>query len=100
MPIAEERKEDGKQLLFMLSPNDLVMVPGKQDEIYKFVSCTGVRAFFIPQSWATVIADKIELGAVNKIEIVEGINIKQTCEKIIVDRLGRIIKVYKADAYD
>ena len=47
-----------------------------------------------------VIADKKELGAANKMEIIEGTNIKQTCEKIIVDRLGRIIKVYKADAYD
>ena len=102
LPIAEERKEDGKQLLFMLSPNDLVMIThdDKQKCIYKMVSCNKRQCFFVPQSWATMICDGKELGAANKMEIIEGTNIKQKCEKIIVDRLGRIIKVYKADAYD
>lgn len=102
LPIAEERKEDGKQLLFMLSPNDLVMIThdDKQKRIYKMVSCNKRQCFFVPQSWATMICDGKELGAANKMEIIEGTNIKQKCEKIIVDRLGRIIKVYKADVYD
>ena len=96
--VAEEIKEDGRRLLFILSPNDLVYLPDSEsrNSIYKMVSCTGNRVFFIPETWATVINNGYELGSLNKIEMsLEELNIKQRCEKIEVDRLGRIIKTYK-----
>ena len=98
LKVAEEIKEDGRRLLFMLSPNDLVYLPDSEsrNSIYKMVSCTGNRVFFIPETWATVINNGYELGSLNKIEMsLEELNIKQRCEKIEVDRLGRIIKTYK-----
>ena len=98
LKVAEEIKEDGRRLLFILSPNDLVYLPDSEsrNSIYKMVSCTGNRVFFIPETWATVINNGYELGSLNKIEMsLEELNIKQRCEKIEVDRLGRIIKTYK-----
>lgn len=98
LKVAEEIKEDGRKLLFTLSPNDLVYLPDAKDgkNIYKMVSCYGNRVFFIPETWATPINNGYELGSLNKVEMsLEGINIKQECEKIEVDRLGRIIKTYK-----
>ena len=60
------------------------------------VSCTNRQYFFTPETWATPIINGYELGALNKVEMsLEGINIKQKCEKIEVDRLGRIVKTYK-----
>ena len=98
LKVAEEIKEDGRKLLFTLSPNDLVYLPDVEEgkNIYKMVSCTGNRVFFIPETWATPINNGYELGSLNKVEMsLEGINIKQECEKIEVDRLGRIVKTYK-----
>lgn len=98
LKVAEEIKEDGRKLLFTLSPNDLVYLPDAEDgnNIYKMVSCTNRQCFFTPETWATPIINGYELGALNKVEMsLEGINIKQKCEKIEVDRLGRIVKTYK-----
>lgn len=98
MDVADVVKPDGRKLLFILSPNDLVRVTDAdgKEYIYKMVSCTRNRCFFVPCSFASLIIDKVELGTMNKIEITpEGINIKQECEKIIVDRIGRIVKTYK-----
>lgn len=98
LKVAEEIKEDGRKLLFTLSPNDLVYIPDAEDgnNIYKMVFCTGNRAFFTPETWATPINNGYELNSLNKVETsLEGINIKQECEKIEVDRLGRILRTYK-----
>ena len=95
-PVASSTNENGDRLLFVLSPNDLVVLPDLDngENIYKMVSCTNNRAFFIPQTWTTPIANGIELGAANKIEmdLSTGTSIKQRCEKITVDRLGHIRK--------
>ena len=98
MPPAEPVTADGRHLLFTLSPNDLVMYTDNDgvEHIYKMVSCTGKQCFFVPETWASPIVAKKELGAMNKVEYsLENINIKQNCYKIDVDRLGRIVKVHK-----
>lgn len=96
--VAEEVKEDGRKLLFILSPNDLVRLPEAEPghNIYKMVSCSKSRCYFVPETWASPIHDKYELGPLNKAEkSLEGINIKDKCEKIEVNRLGQIVKIYK-----
>ena len=98
LKVAEEIKEDGRKLLFTISPNDLVYLPDAEEgkNIYKMVSCTSCSCYFTPETWATPIKKGYELDSLNKVEIsLEGINIKQKCEKIEVDRLGRIVKTYK-----
>lgn len=68
----------------MLSPNDLVYLPTAEDianasisfpinknRIYKMVSCTGNRCFFIKHHVANVIVDKSEFSVLNKIEKAE-----------------------------
>lgn len=98
LSVAEDVKEDGRRLLFTLSPNDLVRLPDAEPghDIYKMVSCTGGQCYFVPETWASPIHEKYELGPLNKSEkSLEDICIKKECEKIEVDRLGRIIKTYK-----
>lgn len=93
LPPADIIKEDGRKLLFTLSPNDLVRIPDIDGTpIYKMVSCTNRQCFFLPQTWATLIEKGKEAGANNRIEMtIEGnVKITQCCEKIAVDRLGRI----------
>ncbi|MDR1896172.1 MAG: type II CRISPR RNA-guided endonuclease Cas9 [Prevotellaceae bacterium] len=103
-----ERNEKGYELLFHLSPNDLVYVPTEEelisgakyriedirvDRIYKMVSCTGNQCFFIPNNISSSIVQTIELGANNKSEKSwDGIMIKQVCTKTLVNREGKIIK--------
>ena len=95
-PVASSTNENGDRLLFVLSPNDLVVLPDLDngENIYKMVSCNKRQCFFVPQTWAITIANGIELGAANKIEmdLSTGTSIKQCCEKITVDRLGHIRK--------
>lgn len=102
-----ERNEMGTPIKFWLSPNDLVYVPNEEerergianqplcyDRVYKMVSATGNRCFFIQHKVANVIMDKIEFQSLNKIEkSLEGDNIKETCWKLEVDRLGNITKI-------
>ncbi len=101
------KNEKGYELLFHLSPNDLVYVPTEEElasgqnismedldisRIYKMVSCTGNRSFFIPNNIACPIEQTTELGPNNKAEKSwDGIMIKQVCIKIITDRLGYIM---------
>ncbi|MDR3141416.1 MAG: type II CRISPR RNA-guided endonuclease Cas9, partial [Tannerellaceae bacterium] len=101
-----ERNKKGHELLFHLSPNDLVYVPteeelasgtkcriedGKANRIYKMVSCSGYQCFFVPNNIAFPIAQTAELGANNKSEKSwDGIMIKQICIKMVVNRLGKI----------
>ena len=98
--------ENGNLPKFVLSPNDLVYVPTKEEiangnmtyplektRVYKMVSCTGNQCFFIQSYASNVIIDKYEYSALNKMErAITGEMIKEICNPIQVDRLGNIIK--------
>ena len=100
-------EKEGKSLIFVLSPNDLVYIPKNEEtekeltcdnidynRIYKFVSCTGNVADFIPVSIARPILDTTELGSNNKAQRAwTNEMIKEICIPIKVDRLGNIIKI-------
>ena len=93
------------QLLFILSPNDLVYLPTNECQkerfteidkrrIYKFVSCTGNEGHFVPGVIASPIVQTTELGSNNKAQKSwNGEMIKETCIPIKVDRLGNIIEL-------
>lgn len=113
----KEQTQNNNEII--LSPNDLVFVPLKTDEIvdfdnltnhqikriYRFISCTDKEAHFIPYSNATEII-KNENGTNSKNERIQDffdgneilddkqklIQIKSVCIKLIVDRLGNISK--------
>lgn len=92
-----EVNEKGDQLLFHLSPNDLVSIDElnlfKNENIYKMVSSSGSQCFFVRQNIATSIVNKVEFSALNKTErSIEGLMIKDACIKLKVDRLGNISK--------
>ena len=98
--------ENGNQPKFVLSPNDLVYVPTKEEiqngniaypldktRVYKMVSSSGNQCFFIQSYASDVIIDKYEYSALNKMErAITGEMIKEICIPIHVDRLGNIIK--------
>ena len=114
------------KLLFNISPNDLVYLPTNdeiangivtinKDRIYKFVSCSGLIADFVPNTSANVvfsmnkkkqkelfgqedyfkIQDEYGVGSPkSKNErAITGETIKESCVPLKVDRLGNIIKV-------
>lgn len=105
MPPVPEKDKDGNQLLFSLSPDDLVYVPtvdeienGRIEEkldisrIYKMVSCTGYICDFIPVNIAYPILQTIELGSNNKAQRAWSDEmIKEICIPVKTDRLGNII---------
>lgn len=106
-PVPEEN-EDGKKLLFHLSPNDLVYLPTRDElkngfdialidknRVYKMKSCEKNRSAYIHSFVADVILDKVEYQSHNKVEmsIEDNISIKQICVPLKIDRLGRIIKM-------
>lgn len=96
--------EDGIPAKYVLSPNDLVYVPTQdelekgivtsnldKDRIYKMVSCTGNRSFFIKVNVAKSIVDKFEFSPLNKMErALSSEMIKEICVPLKVDRLGNI----------
>lgn len=107
-PVAETN-DAGHQLLFYLSPNDLVYLPAEEERenitsinfnklvkeqvkrIYKVVSFTGNRLYAVPYTIAKSIVDKVEFTQLNKLEFsLEGFSIKDVCVKLEVDRLGNI----------
>lgn len=115
-PVPETNKK-GNELLFYLSPNDLVYVPAYEEKdtslslfsgnlsneqktrIYKMVSSTSNECHFINARTASLIKSydsksKIgELGSLNKLEITsdsDSLRIKECCIKLKVDRLGNI----------
>lgn len=108
LSVVPEENEEGKRLLFQLSPNDLVYVPSEEERldvgrinfedikpqvnnIYKVVSFTTNRIFFVRQDVATSIVDKLEFSSLNKMErAIDGTMIKEACIKLNVDRLGHI----------
>ncbi|MGL5912617.1 MAG: hypothetical protein ACRCZB_00510, partial [Bacteroidales bacterium] len=88
-------------LLFILSPNDLVYLPTKEEiknginvesldkkKLYKIVSFTNKRLYAIPYSVTTSIIDKVEYTQLNKIEFIKE---KESCIPIKVNRLGNVI---------
>lgn len=93
------------KLLFILSPNDLVYLPTKEElkngvgevdkkRIYKIVSFTGVRLYAVPFIMAKTIVDKVEYSQLNKVEFTdEKESIKEICQPICIDRLGNIISL-------
>ena len=82
MPNEEERNSDTINL--------------RVDAIYKFVSATGNYGYFIRNNIATVIANKIELFSLNKMEkTMEGTMIKACCWKLEVDRLGNVTNIIR-----
>ena len=95
------------KLLFILSPNDLVYLPTKEElkdgikvvdkkRIYKMVSCTGNEGHFVPARIANPILQTTELGSNNKAQRAwTGEMIKEICVPLKVDRLGNIIEIGK-----
>lgn len=102
-----EVNQAGYPLLFHLSPNELVYIPEQNENlnrngliniskeqtnrIYKVVSFTTTQCFFIQNSIATSIANKVEFSALNKME--RGLNgemIKDLCVKLSIDHLGNV----------
>lgn len=95
----------GGNVLYVLSPGDLVYVPVEDENIqplqldrkriYKVVSATGNQLLCIPYHSASVILNKREYEAQNKMEttIDKQYSIKKICIPIQVDRLGNIIKI-------
>ncbi|MCF0165496.1 MAG: type II CRISPR RNA-guided endonuclease Cas9 [Bacteroidales bacterium] len=97
------------QLLYCLSPNDLVYVPTREqlasgapitkedvdrNRIYKMVSATGAQCLFLKFEVANIILNKVEYQALNKMErAITGEMIKDVCIQIEVDRLGNIIDI-------
>ena len=93
------------KLLFILSPNDLVYLPKKEDlkdgikvvdknRIYKMVSCGQLQFMCIAYYVASPIVNKVEFSSMNKMErAITGEMIKETCLPIKVDRLGNVIEL-------
>ena len=96
---------DEVKLLFILSPNDLVYLPTKEElkdgiiaidktRVYKMVSSSGSQCFFINDKVAKTIVDKVEFTSLNKAERAITIEmIKETCVPLKVDRLGNIVEL-------
>lgn len=112
-----ELNELGHKLLFYLSPNDLVYMPSKDEQInnlpidlsnltldqanniYRMVSSTGKQCHFIRANIASLIksydsSSKLgELESLNKLEVTMDkykLRIKEYCLKIKIDRLGKL----------
>ena len=74
-------------ILYILSPNDLVYVPLEDERvdinhidtkrIYKCISFTGKKCHFLPYSIASIILQKKEFEAKNKME--RAINMRSSC---------------------
>ena len=96
---------DDVKLLFILSPNDLVYLPTKEEvkdgiktvdktRIYKMVSCTGNEGHFAPAKISNPILQTTELGSNNKAQRAwTGEMIKEICVPLKVDRLGNIVEL-------
>ncbi|OWP83633.1 type II CRISPR RNA-guided endonuclease Cas9 [Flavobacterium davisii] len=114
LPAVPQRNQEGNHLVFALSPQDLVFVPTPDEienpdivdfknltkeqtsRIYKMVSSSGKQCFFIKAEIASSIVNKMEFTSSNKMEnAIEGTQIKSTCWKLKLDRLGTITRVTK-----
>lgn len=95
--------DDSVELYALLSPGDLVYVPTSEeittkeylyskDRIYKVVSYSGTDCYFVAQTLASPIINKVELGLLNKVARTPlGEMIKEICIPIKVDRLGNML---------
>jgi CRISPR-associated endonuclease Csn1 len=110
-----EINEIGDNLLFNLSPNDLVYVPTIEERenptlvnfeklsdlqisrVYNVNDFSGVTIYFTPNRFAKNIAQKeLDTSFDSKLsKTSEGISIKEICWKLIGNRVGKIIKVIK-----
>ena len=102
-----EKDAEGNQLLFYLTPNQLIYIPSEEElaegirndnidikRIYKVVSFTGGRLHGIPATVANVIVDKVEFTILNKMEFTDDkVSLKSVCLPIKIDRLGEIKKI-------
>ena len=96
---------DEVKLLFILSPNDLVYLPTKEElkdgikavdktRIYKMVSCGQLKFMCIQHQVAVPIVNKMEFSTQNKMErAITGEMIKEICVPLKVDRLGNIVEL-------
>lgn len=109
--VAIEKLKQGlpidEKALFILSPNDLVYLPTAEElrngtvnmpldnsRVYKMVSSNKFQAFFVHETVSSLIQDKVEFSAMNKMErAITGEMIKETCIPLKVDRLGNIIRL-------
>ena len=95
-----------EKLLYILSPGDLVYVPTEGEKvadtksidkrrIYKMVSCTRKALHCIPMNVASIIIDKVEFEAMNKMQttIDKKYNIQKVCLPVKTDRLGNIVSI-------
>ena len=110
-----ERNEKGEPLLFSLSPNDLVYVPmegeiaetidfnnlskEQKERIYNVNDFSSTTCYFTPNRVAKAICPKEidkkgkDSGSFDtKTASIEGVQIKEVCIKLKVDRLGNITK--------
>ena len=103
---ASDESCKAEELLYMLSPGDLVYVPAEGESvidlksidkrrIYKMVSCTEKQLHCIPMSVASIIIDKVEFEAKNKMQttIDKKYNIQKVCLPVKTDRLGNIVSI-------
>jgi CRISPR-associated endonuclease Csn1 len=96
---------ENAKLLFVLSQNELVYVPTKEeiesgkllyhkDRIYRTVSFNKKQCFCINSNVAVSIVNKVEYTTSNKMErAITGEMIKEVCVPIKVDRLGNITRI-------
>ena len=108
---AAPEDENGNKPIFVLSPNDLVYLPTKDElangiiaqpidknRIYKMVSSSGYQCFFIKHTVAAPIFDKFEFSVANKMErALTNEMIKEICVPLKVNRLGSILRVGNLD---
>ena len=115
LPSVPERNEKGEPLLFSLSPNDLVYVPmegeatetidfnnlskEQKERIYNVNDFSSTTCYFTPNRVAKAICPKEidkkgkDSGSFDtKTASIEGVQIKEVCIKLKVDRLGNITK--------
>ena len=96
-------KMDDKQLLFYLKVGDLVYLPKEgeinninwnnidKERVYKFVSSDKKQSFFLPERVASVITNKMEFGAINKLQrAISDEIIQSRCVPFHINRLGII----------
>ena len=115
LPSVPERNGKGEPLLFSLSPNDLVYVPmegeatetidfnnlskEQKERIYNVNDFSSTTCYFTPNRVAKAICPKEidkkgkDSGSFDtKTASIEGVQIKEVCIKLKVDRLGNITK--------
>ena len=93
------------EVLYVLSPGDLVYVPTEDEQknginqidgkrLYKIVSSTGIQFMCIQHRISSPIVNNMEFTTSNKMErALTGEMIKEVCIPVRVDLLGNIIKI-------